>query len=196
MNVPMYLRDEEREMDRLMEEKEERWRREGLLGPQPGRQTALEIEARRQQQYGQLQTILQEKQDEALKQKIMQQQLHSAAMANQGSYILNHTSGGLIGQIYNGPPGQLGTSGLSGKIGQHKTPPPPDPNTMPEMQMSLEVAYNMWLVRFGDIWVKSEDVQDADGFRWPLVASRLRDMRLMEVTTVSNHYRLVPHVWT
>lgn len=72
----------------------------------------------------------------------------------------------------------------------------PDPNTMPEMQMSLEVAYNMWLVRFGDIWVKSEDVQDADGFRWPLVASRLRDMRLMEVTTVSNHYRLVPHVWT
>lgn len=108
MNVPMYLRDEEREMDRLMEEKEERWRREG----------------------------------------------------------------------------------------QHTTPPPPDPNTIPEMQMSLEVAYNMWLVRFGDMWVKSEDVQDADGFRWPLAARRLRDMRLMEVTTVSNHYRLVPHVWT
>lgn len=47
MNVPMYLRDEERELDRVLEEKEERWRREGLMGQQTGQQTALEIEARR-----------------------------------------------------------------------------------------------------------------------------------------------------
>ena len=192
MNVPMYLRDEEREMDRLMEEKEERWRREGLMGQQTGQQTALEIEARRQQalqkqpstllgtpdQIAKMQKILQEKNDEKAWQEAMRGQgIYSSAISG------NHTVAG------------LGLS-LSGKIGVQTPLPPPDPNNIPEMQMSLEVAYNMWLVRFGDMWVKSEDVQDADGFRWPLVASRLRDMRLLEVTTVSNHYRLVPHVWT
>lgn len=160
MNVPMYLRDEERELDRVLEEKEERWRRE-----EPER--------------------MQEKKYEAMKQQMMQ----NAGMTNHGVYGAAVSGHSMLLR-------QLGTSGLTGKIGQHTQPLSLDPNTMPEMQMSLEVAYNMWLVRFGDMWVKSEDVQDADGFRWPLVASRLRDMRLMEVTTVSNHYRLVPHVWT
>lgn len=177
MNVPMYLRDEERELDRVLEEKEERWRREGLMGQQTSQQTALEIEARRQQAM---------RPDDYIKmQKLMMEQA-------QNTYITNNTNG-LLGAIggspHNGPP-------YANIFSAKPQVMHPDPNTMPELQMPLDVAYNMWLVRFGDTWVKSEDVQDADGFRWPLVASRLRDMRLMEVTTVSNHHRLVPHVWT
>lgn len=175
MNVPMYLRDEEREMDRLMEEKEERWRREGLMGQQALQKQPSTLLGTLEQ-IAKMQKILQEENDEKAWQE---------AMRGQGIY----------GAAISGTTGLLGQQ-LGGKIGVHTPPPPPDPNTMPELQMPLDVAYNMWLVRFGDMWVKSEDVQDADGFRWPLVASRLRDMRLMEVTTVSNHYRLVPHVWT
>ena len=137
---------------------------------------AREIEAQLQR----AQERAQEKKYGAMKHQMMQ----NAGMSNQGVY----------GAAVSGHNSLLGQSAQN--IFAAKPTPPPDPNTMPEMQMSLEVAYNMWLVRFGDMWVKSEDVQDADGFRWPLVASRLRDMRLMEVTTVSNHYRLVPHVWT
>lgn len=140
MNVPMYLRDQERELDRVLAEK----------------------------------TYATKLRD-----------LQNAGMSNQGVY-------GAAVSGHNGLLGQSAQNIFSAKPQVMH----PDPNTMPELQMPLDVAYNMWLVRFGDTWVKSEDVQDADGFRWPLVASRLRDMRLMEVTTVSNHHRLVPHVWT
>lgn len=130
---------------------------------------AREIEAQLQR----AQERMQEKKYEYMKNKMMQNATHHSPYIN------------AIGGLAN-----------LGQQAKMAPTPPPDPNTMPEMQMPLEVAYNMWLVRFGDMWVKSEDVQDADGFRWPLVASRLRDTRLMEVTTVSNHYRLVPHIWT
>lgn len=149
----------------------------GTLQGTPYGATAKEIEAQ-----------LQRAQENVYAKKIADmknQMLQNAGLSNQGVYaaaISGHNSflGQQASNIFAARPQVL-----------H-----PDPHTIPEMQMSLEVAYNMWLVRFGDMWVKSEDVQDADGFRWPLVASRLRDMRLMEVTTVSNHYRLVPHVWT
>lgn len=119
MNVPMYDREKERELDKTLAEKEARWERAGLLTRQP----------------------------------------------NQNIFASTPKS------VY------------------------ADPNTVPELQMSLEVAYNMWLVRFGAMWVKTEDVQDADGFRWPQIATRLRDMRLVEHLTNTGHYRLVPHVW-
>jgi hypothetical protein len=66
---------------------------------------------------------------------------------------------------------------------------------MPELQMPSETAYNMWLVRFGDMWVKGADVRDADGFRWENIAARLKAVMLMEYLTTTGHYRLVPHVW-
>lgn len=134
--------------------------------------TAQEIEARRVGQYEKLQKILQEKQDEAAFRQAMQNQ-------------------GMLGNPYNGPLGQPHQNIFAARPQVVH----PDPNTMPELQMSLEVAYNMWLVRFGDMWVKAEEVQDADGFRWPQIAVRLRDMRLMESLTNTGHYRLVPHVW-
>lgn len=143
----------------------------GTMQGTPFGGTALESEARRGGQYEKLQKTLQEKNDEKAWQHAMQ---------NQG-----------IGAVASGLRGLPHQNIFAARPQQMY----PNPNTVPELQMSLEVAYNMWLVRFGDMWVKAEDVQDADGFRWEQIAVRLRDLRLMEHLSNTGHHRLVPHVW-
>ena len=70
-----------------------------------------------------------------------------------------------------------------------------DPNTQPEMQLSLQDAHGLWLAKFGDQWVKQEVVEDTHGLNWTRVASRLTRAMLMEYAVDYGYYKLVPQTW-
>jgi hypothetical protein len=73
---------------------------------------------------------------------------------------------------------------------------PPDPNTMPELSMSLEMAHGMWAAKWGWDWVALEALQDTAGLNWGRLADRLQRMSLLENFPDTGAYKLVPKTWT
>lgn len=67
-----------------------------------------------------------------------------------------------------------------------------DPNTLPEMQLSLEDAHALWVAKFGTEWVKEEVAQDAGGFNWMRVAERLQQVNLLEYASAFGYYKIIP----
>ena len=112
------------------------------------------------------------------------------------------TPGGYYIVDNNGLPTQVGTS-----TGQYLFPsnisgsftttvaPPPDPNTMPELSMSLEMAHGMWAAKWGWDWIPATTLQDADGLNWYRLAHRLMRMALIENYPDTDAYKLVPKTW-
>lgn len=72
----------------------------------------------------------------------------------------------------------------------------PDPNTMPELSMSLEMAHGMWAAKWGWDWIPATTLQDADGLNWYRLAHRLMRMALIENYPDTDAYKLVPKTWT
>lgn len=70
--------------------------------------------------------------------------------------------------------------------------PRSDPNTLPEMQLSLEDAHALWVAKFGTEWVTLTAVQDADNFNWFRVAERLQQAHLLEFTAPFDAYKIIP----
>jgi hypothetical protein len=73
--------------------------------------------------------------------------------------------------------------------------PPPDPNTMPEMSMTLEMAHGMWAAKWGWDWIPATSLQDADGLNWYRLANRLQRAMLAESYLDVDAYKLVPKTW-
>ncbi len=73
---------------------------------------------------------------------------------------------------------------------------PPDPNGMPELSMSLEMAHGMWAAKWGWDWIPATTLQDASGLNWYRLALRLQRMSLLENWLELDVYKLVPKTWT
>lgn len=72
----------------------------------------------------------------------------------------------------------------------------PDPNTLAELSMTLEMAHGMWAAKWGWDWIPATALQDADGLNWYRLAHRLLRMTLVETYPATDAYKLVPKTWT
>jgi len=72
-----------------------------------------------------------------------------------------------------------------------------DPNKDPTLAMPLATLHDMWMVRWGDVWVSAEALQDTAGdINWIRAAKRLVDVDKLEHLPSTSHYRLIPLSWT
>jgi len=70
-----------------------------------------------------------------------------------------------------------------------------DPNTRPEMQVSLADAHALWAAKFGWEWVASDRLLDEKEFSWRRMAARLFRAQLAEFEAEAGYYKLVPKEW-
>lgn len=108
------------------------------------------------------------------------------------------TVGNVFGSPFNGDPFTSGnpptqSTHLGGIWGlRSQALSTADPNTMPEMQLSLEDAHALWVAKFGTEWVPIPNVDATDGFNWMLVANRLQRIDLLEYDGFMGYYKIIP----
>ena len=59
----------------------------------------------------------------------------------------------------------------------------------PAMQATLDELSNLWAAKFGDVWVKVEEIQDSDAF-WSVAVKRLLSRGYLEFFPELQVYRL------
>ena len=129
----------------------------------------------------------------------MQNQLQNAGMANSsGMFVIGGGAGGGGnggGHYTVGWTDPRGVFGAGGSGGNSSMPPPLKTVTdinHPAMQPSLDVIENLWLVKYGDGWIKKETVLD-DFYQ--VAAQRLanahRMERHMDQNFITEHFRLI-----